>query len=70
MRQRDVFLDYVVRTMVAAIESRRDLVNILKDVGIDSVVLMGNELEKETGKSVVSKQNFLNIKEKKKIEKK
>lgn len=46
-RQRKIFLDYVVRTMVAVVKFRRAFINILEEVGIDSVNLIGNELEKE-----------------------
>lgn len=63
-RQRNIFLDYVVRTMVAAVKFRRAFINILKDIGIDSVNLMGNQLEKEkyfslvgNGKKVFASQN-------------
>ena len=45
-RQRDIFLNYVVRNMVAAVKFRRAFIKILEEVGIDSVDLMENELEK------------------------
>jgi hypothetical protein len=63
-KQRDIFLNYVVRTMVAAVKFRRAFINILQEVDIDSVNLMGNELEKAKyfslvgdGKKVLASEN-------------
>jgi hypothetical protein len=67
-RQRDIFLNYVVRTMIAAAKFRRAFINILEEVGIDSVNLMGNELEKERysslvgdGKKVLASENKMRV---------
>jgi hypothetical protein len=63
-RQRSIFLNHVVGTMVAAVKFRRAFINILEEVGIDSGNLMGNELEKTRyfsligdGKRVLASEN-------------
>ncbi len=52
-QKRDVFLNYVVRTMVATVKFRRAFINLLEEVGMKSVQFLGEELEKEEYLSLV-----------------
>ena len=50
---RDNFLNYVVKTMGTTVRFRDAFIDILEEVGIDSIYLMGDRLEKEKYFSLV-----------------
>jgi hypothetical protein len=68
LNERKYFLNYVVRKLEAAVKFRRAFISVLKEVGVDSKFLIGNELEKEKyfllvgdGKKILAEQNRVRV---------